>query len=163
MADIPDDQWKIKMLIEAAHGYYELGMLEDAWEQVSQINSAYGCAAPVLRIKLMLFLRERRWEEALDISREFQATRPDLADGYIHAAFCLHEMGETHRARSTLLSGPPMLSDDPLFHYNLACYHAVLGEEENAREALGRAVDMDKKLSLVAAKDPDLASLRDPL
>ena len=46
-----------------------------------------------------------------------------------------------------------------VLHFNLACYHAPLGELEKARERLGRACKLEPKFKKEALADPDLAAL----
>jgi hypothetical protein len=57
------------------------------------------------------------------------------------------------------MTGPSSLIEDPLFHYNIACYHAVLGERKRARSHLRRAFSMDESLRGRAREDEDLAAL----
>ena len=79
----------------------------------------------------------------------------------MQAAYCLHETGDTLAARDWLLRGPGELLREPLFHYNIACYHAVLGDREGALRHLARAFEMDPSLRGIAAGDEDLESLED--
>jgi predicted esterase len=51
--------------------------------------------------------------------------------------------------------------DNPVVWYNLACMRARLGREENALEALKRALDTGFNRSELLATDEDLDSLRD--
>ena len=44
-------------------------------------------------MRLFIVMRAKRWEEALSICARLRATNPECVTGYIHGAFCLHEMG----------------------------------------------------------------------
>ena len=76
---------------------------------------------------------------------------------------CLHEMGDTVTACDTLRGGPKTLTANPLYHYNLGCYHAVLGDLGEATPALRQAFKLDSKLAEMAKTDPDLDAVRELL
>ena len=78
---------------------------------------------------------------------------------FIHAAYCLHEIGKTKAALRQLLNGPVTLIKDPLYHYNLACYHAVLGELDQAKACYEQSILLDPDLKKTALEDKDLQSL----
>jgi hypothetical protein len=84
-------------------------------------------------MRLFVVMRSKRWEQALAVCAKLRATSPESATGYIHGAFCLHEMGRTQDAKQLLLEGPASLLGEPTYHYNLGCYDAVLGNLSFAR------------------------------
>ncbi len=145
--------------LEAAQGYYELGMLDEAREELNAIAPGRQSETPALYIRLLLALKEEQWEPALEISEKLCAREPGSCMGYIHAAYCLHELGDTQKARELLLNGPKSLKKEPVYYYNLGCYEVSLGKLEEAEELLRRSFEMDEKLLEVARKDPDLESL----
>jgi tetratricopeptide (TPR) repeat protein len=95
--------------------------------------------------------------KVLDVLREKE---PDDPAFFVDSACCLHGLGRTAEARELLLAGPDSLRGQPLVHYNLACYEAQLGEEDEARRRLARAVELRPDLAELAATDPDLVALR---
>ena len=97
----------------------------------------------MLRMRLAVFMHSKRWNEALDVSYRLRAVAPELSFGYIHAAFCLHELGRTSEAKALLLGGPKALQSEPTFFYNLGCYDAVLGNLESARSYLQQSFRLD--------------------
>jgi len=48
----------------------------------------------------------------------------------------------------------------PAARYNLACVYARLGRLDEARAALAQAVALDPQFAEFAARDPELAALR---
>jgi tetratricopeptide (TPR) repeat protein len=88
---------------------------------------------------------------------------PNQPFGFVHAAFCLHELGRTTEAKQTLLDGPASLLDEPVYYYNLACYDTVLGNLEQAKVYLRASFRLDKTFQQLAKKDPDLQRIRDEL
>ena len=100
------------------------------------------------------------WPGALALLDELRTGDPADPALFINSAFCLHAMGRTGEAKAMLLTGPAGLDERPLFHYNLACYEAQLGNLDEAGRRLQRALELSPGLAVTAAKDPDLAPLR---
>ena len=142
----------------AAQGYSELGMPAEALAELDALGPARQGDAEVLNARLFVLMKARRWPEALAVAEALCARDPGEVAGFIHAAFCLHELGRTREARDRLLSGPVTLRQEATFHYNLGCYEAVLGNPEAARAHLLRSFEIDRKFRSIARLDPDLAS-----
>ncbi len=149
------DQY-LKQVLTAVEGYCELGMLQAAWEEIETLPESIRITPVVLKAKTLVLLREEAWNQALDVSRELIERYPESSSGYIHAAYCLHEIGETEKAMEILENGPPSLQEEPVYYYNLSCYQARLGAIKDARKALMRSLEMDETLLKIARNDPDL-------
>jgi len=145
----------------ATQGYCELGMYDDALGELESLPAEYTSHPAVVELRTVVLMQARRWKLALTASRSLCRVAPDRTAGFIHAAFCLHELGRTNEARDTLLSGPERLRAEPTFHYNLACYECALGNLELARVHLEKSFELDKKFREFAKSDPDLAALRE--
>ncbi len=143
----------------AAQGYFELGMLEDALGELERLPAAMQQGLEGLQMRLFIHMREGRWEDALEISRALCRVGPEETLGFIHAAFCLHEMGRTADAKAFLLSGPSALLEEATYHYNLGCYDAALGNIEDAQAHLRASFKLDRKFREFAKTDPDLKSV----
>lgn len=160
---VPEDDFSARMRLDSAHGYYALGMRDEAWAELESVMQDYGASIEVRELTLCFLLSERRWKEALELSRTICEEMPEVDTGFIHAAYCLHEMGDTNTACDTLRCGPESLASNPLYHYNLGCYHAVLGDLGEAANALRIAFKLDAKLAEMAKSDPDLVDIRELL
>ncbi|MBV9107337.1 MAG: hypothetical protein JO313_15075 [Verrucomicrobia bacterium] len=152
-----------EQIVRIAEGYSELGMLDDALAQIDQLDSEHQDRLEILQIRVDILLRKKHWEDALRLSLRFCAINPSQPHGYVHAAFCLHELGRTSEAKQTLLEGPATLLDEPVYYYNLACYETVLGNLEQAKAYLRASLRLDKSFREMAKKDPDLKPIRDEL
>ncbi len=141
-------------------GYFELGMYDDALAEIDNLPIEPRGSLEALEMRVMILIQAKRWDAALQLSQEISCAFPKMSVGFIHAAFCLHELHRTEEARDTLLHGPASLHTESSFHYNLACYECVLGHIEVARLHLERSISIDKKLRELALHDPDLATLR---
>jgi predicted Zn-dependent protease len=146
--------------LRSAQGYYELGMCDDALAEIDGIDAKLQQRPDILELRVLILLRAREWERALEVSRKLCKIRPEANGGYIHSAYCLHELGHTEEARAMLLSGPPSLTQEPTYHYNLACYESVLGNMEAAQAHLDTSISIDKRFREFARSDPDLKAIR---
>jgi predicted Zn-dependent protease len=145
----------------AAQGYAELSMYDDALAELDSLPAEALKTAEALELRTVILMQAKRWQEALAVGRELCLTEPKRSGGFIHTAFCLHELGRTIEARDCLLDGPPSLHSEATFHYNLACYECALGHLDLARLHLDKSFAMDKKMRDLAKRDPDLAALRE--
>ncbi len=146
--------------MSAAQGYSELGMHREALAELNALDESAQEQPEILEMRLLILMHAKKWKEALAISRRLCKSAPESHAGFVHAAFCLHELGKTDEAKTVLLGGPASLSNEPTYHYNLACYECALGNLEAARAHLDVSFSMDKKFREFARTDPDLAPLR---
>lgn len=145
----------------AAQGYCELGMVAEALAEIDSVPEELREHPTVVELRLIILMQAKRWKAALNAGRELTKIAPQKNIGYIHCAFCLHELGQTEAARKVLLDGPATLHTEPVFHYNLACYECMLGNFDLARVHLDKSFELDKKFRDYAKSDPDLSALRD--
>jgi len=153
----------LERIILAAHGYLELGMYKNVWQELHQLPQDALERVDVLEILTLSLMGEKRWEDALNIARRLRGQAPLEPSGYIHEAYCMHELGDTRGALDVLLEGPRSLFEKPIFFYNAGCYHARLGEPENALLMLEKSFELDADLRKSARRDPDLASIKEML
>ena len=145
--------------LNAAIGWLELDLPEEALRELQRLEPRQRMRRQALEIKLVAEMKAGRWNDGADTGRLLCLREPREPRFFIQAAFCLHETGDTAAARNWLMTGPSELIQDPIFHYNIACYHCVLGESTRARSHLTRAFAMNGRLREMAAKDKDLATL----
>ena len=149
--------------IRAAEGYAELGMYNEALSELDQLPPSDQERLESLRMRIQVILQIRDWKTGLKLSLRTANLFPKESYGFIHAAFCLHEMGQTKQAKEILLSGPPSLLEEPIYYYNLGCYEAVLGNVDQAKAYLRASFRLNKGFREIARQDPDLAPIRDEL
>lgn len=148
--------------IEAARGFLALDMPDDALEELASAGPLHANDPDVLELKASILMRKKDWASALKILEFLCRALPFSGENFMHAAFCLHELGRTRDAKDRLLGAPKSLRKRALFHYNLACYEAQLGALDSARLALDRALTLDDSFHDIAREDPDLAPLHLP-
>lgn len=153
----------IERRIIAAQGYVELGLFSEAREVLAALPRDLCARSDVVEITVLCLMGEHRWDEALETARRLCALEPEEPGGFIHAAYCLHEMGRTREAVDVLVRGPATLQTKAVFYYNMGCYRARLGEVEAAVDMLHKAFIKDESLRKAARRDPDLDALRPKL
>jgi Flp pilus assembly protein TadD len=150
-----DFEWQFR----AACGYAELGMTRESLAELNAIDDEFQARPEVLQLRLHHLMRRRNWARALTISRKLCRVAPQFSAGFLHAGFCLHELGETAKAKELLLKGPAALLNEPIYYYNLGCYDALLGNDQAAAMHLQTSFKMDASFRDLAKKDPDLKSV----
>ncbi len=145
--------------INAAQGLLELGMITEALAELDRLPEADRVREEAVQLRVYILMRAGRWDQALEACEVLRTSLPDSTLGYIHGAFCLHELGRTEEALRLLREGPASLLREPVYFYNLGCYHAVLGNPEEAENCLRMSFNMDEKFREIARYDPDLESV----
>ena len=115
----------------------------------------------VLQLRLHHLMREKKWARALAVSRKLCRAAPHCTAGYLHAGFCLHELGKTLQAKKLLMKGPIALLREPIYYYNMGCYDALLGNPKSAQVHLLTSFKMDPSFRDIAKKDPDLKAVQE--
>ena len=59
------------------------------------------------------------------------------------------------------LKGLERHPDEAILHFNLACYHSLLGEFPAAKKHLNRAIKLDERFKVGAVEDDDLVGMWD--
>ncbi len=149
----------LERILVAAQGYIELEMAGEALAELDSLGAKDRDREEVLQLRLFVLMRGRLWSQALGICERFRLIFPEGSTGYVHGAFCLHELGRTSEAREILKSGPPSLTREATYFYNLGCYDAVLGNLDEATASLRMSFEMDNKFREIAKYDPDLKSV----
>jgi Flp pilus assembly protein TadD len=149
--------------LRAACGYAELGMSIESLAELNAIGEEYQERPEVLQLRLHHLMRRKHWTRALAISRKLCRAAPEASAGFLHAGFCLHQIGRTLEAKKLLLRGPTALLKEPIYYYNMGCYEVLLGNLEDAQVHLHISFKMDASFRELAKKDPDLKPLHDTL
>jgi predicted Zn-dependent protease len=145
--------------LQAAVGYWELGMSTDALQELSAVTDAQQSHPDILHLRLSILMEQNQWLQALPCAELLCSLLPDQEDPYIKRAFILHEMHQTQAAKDCLLQGPSSLRDNALYYYNMACYECQLNHVQEAWLLLERAIQLDANYREIARTDTDLTPL----
>jgi tetratricopeptide (TPR) repeat protein len=152
-----DFGWRFR----AACGYAELGMTRQSIAELNALQETEQQRPEVLQLRLHHLMREKKWTRALVISRKLCRVAPQCCAGFLHAGFCLHELGKTAQAKELLLKGPAALLNEPIYYYNMGCYDALLGNAKSAQVHLLTSFKLDPSFREMAKRDPDLKSIQE--
>ncbi len=136
-------------------------MLRESIAELDAIAPRFQNRPEVLQMRLHHLMKKKNWNQALRVSENLCRVAPDLGTGFLHAGFCLHQLGKTAEARKRLITGPIALLREPIYYYNMGCYEALLGNVQDAAANLQISFRMDSSFRELARKDPDLAALHE--
>jgi Flp pilus assembly protein TadD len=145
--------------LRAACGYAELGMTAESVSELNAMEAQFQERPEVLQLRLHHLMRKKQWTRALSISRKLCRVAPEASAGFLHAGFCLHQIGRTLDAKKLLLKGPTALLKEAIYYYNMGCYEVLLGNLKDAEVHLHISFKMDASFRDLARKDPDLKPL----
>lgn len=148
-----------KQILRAASGWLELGMPDDALNELKNLPNENREDRLALELRLAAEMALKNWKDAAETAKLLCMEAVDEPNYFLSAAFCLHELGHTGEAKKWLQRGPEILSEMAVFHYNMACYLWILGEKERAHNHLNRAFEMDDSFRESARFDKDLAGM----
>lgn len=147
----------------AAVGYCELGMWDDAWRELEEIAPEQRHFLEVLKLRVHILNALKKWDAAATLAESLIAKGIENGSLYLDAAYAVRRARSLSEANTLLLRGERLLEDEPMFHFNLACYACLLGDLTRAKQRLSRAIELDKKLDVTALDDEDLKELWDSL
>ncbi len=156
-SDVPFTQFN--RILEAAVGYFELGMAEEALAEIDTLPAVDQAEEEVLELRLVLNQHLGRWEAAADACAGLCRVKGADADRFIAWGCCLYELGRIEECRAVLLKAPAKARLHGLWNFHLACYEAILGCKEEARCHIHRALGLDPALRAMAERNENLAPL----
>ena len=133
--------------------------MEAALQELDQLHSQDQLEPEVLELRSVIHQQNGQWSEAARAFEALCARKDADVEQFIGWGCCLYELGAFEEARQALLSAPEPIQANGLWHFHLACYEALLGHPENAREHVQRALQQDPCLRHMAEQNTNLAPL----
>ena len=81
MSYLNDPSSNSELRLQAVRGYYELEMYDDAWCELQEVERSFPLTPSILQMKILLLLKERKWDEAYVLSEELQRMEPQSGAG----------------------------------------------------------------------------------
>lgn len=147
--------------VEYASGFLALGMTAQAAEELGALAPADRQRREVLAAWCTLYSEIQDWPKMAETGEKLARADPDQDQGWISWAFALREMQQIGEARDVLLAAEPLHPNCGTLHYNLACYHCLLGNMPEAERRLRRALALDRSWKKAALGDSDLTAMRE--
>jgi hypothetical protein len=148
--------------IQAAEGWLGLGNPAEAVLELEKIKAENREHPAVMVIRCSVHYAAKNWPLVFELANTLTSVAPGDPFGWLNRSHALHFMGRTQEAWDGLLPMAGKFKKLYAVPYDLACYAAVLGQLETAREWLEKAFSVTKepaKLKLHAREDPDLKDL----
>jgi tetratricopeptide (TPR) repeat protein len=151
-----------RRFLEAAEGWLELGNPAEAHAELERIAPNQRAHPEVLMVRWTLSADAKQWENCLDLADAILGAIPDQEVGWVFRSFALHELKRTQEAFDQLRPAADTFPGVWTIPYNLACYAAQLGQLQDSKAWLAKAMALDEKVVRRAAEDdPDLKPLWD--
>ena len=159
MQDVPLGPQAQRQLL-AASGLSELGLYQEAVDELESLPVEIKETTVVLASWLELYQHWHKWAEALSVAQRLTELEPDEPNWAIGLAYATRRTCGLGLAREVLQSAVEKFENCAAIHFNLACYAAQLGELDEAKVRLKRAIELDREFACLARTDPDLAPIR---
>jgi Tfp pilus assembly protein PilF len=147
--------------LQAAVGYLELGMVEDAANEVECIPPDQKNSSEVLGVRLEIYRAAEKWTLMEVVARELWKRHQDEPVYWNDLAWATRRAVSIESANDILMDAVKKFPRDALTHFNLGCYACQMGELKLAKEWVRQAIDYDAKFKLIALDDADLEPLWD--
>ena len=144
----------------AAIGFMELGMFQEAVEELESLPPEVRESTTVLAVWLDVYQTWQKWTEALAVASRLIEADPENPDWRVALAYSTRRTRGLLFARQILLEAVAKFPHCAVIHFNLGCYAAQLGNLDEARGCVSEAIRLDKQCEQLANTDPDLAPLR---
>ena len=148
---------------QAAVGYVELGMFQEANDQLENIDPFNRAAPEVLAVRIAVYHGLKKWELMQEVAKRLAEFQPNDIQWTISLAYATRRADSLQAAKEILSNAQSKFPKDAIIKYNLACYCCQLGESENAKNYLKTAFEIDSTWRLKALDDEDLRPLWDLL
>jgi tetratricopeptide (TPR) repeat protein len=156
-----DPQFQRRLL--AASGFAELSLFQEAVEELEDLPASSKDLPTVLMVWLEVYQRWQKWPEAETVAARLLEMEPEEPSWLIALAYATRRSRGLVFAHEILLRGGEKHPNCATIQFNLACYAALLGQLEEARQCLSRAIQLDKAFAAMAKNDPDLVAIRNEI
>jgi tetratricopeptide (TPR) repeat protein len=148
---------------KAAQGYTELGMYDDANEELENVDPFNRTTPEVLRVRIAIYHGLQKWELLRVVALQLTRLEPENIQWVISLAYATRRAVSIEFAKDILVAAKSLFPKEAIILFNLACYACQLGELDTAKDYLGQAFGIDLEWREAALEDKDLEPLWDSL
>jgi Flp pilus assembly protein TadD len=142
-----------------AEGYLELGMPQQALDVLARLDPA-DADWHTLYLQGEALRGLGRCEEALPPLARVIEAEPENVRAWLALAWCQKRVRRLDQAIFSMESALAADPEEPLIHYNLACYWSLAGGKRQALGYLEQALAMDGSFRRMIDAESDFDSLR---
>ena len=152
---------QVQRRLLAASGFSELGLFQEAVDELEGLPLELRETRGVLAVWLELYQGWQKWAEAEAVATRLVEAEPDESNWRVALAYATRRTCGLASARDILINASRQFPNCAMIQFNLACYDAQLGDLNEARRRLRQAIRIDKDFADLARTDPDLEPIRD--
>ena len=144
---------------QAALGYHQLGLFEDANDEIEGLPPERKVSVEVLQLRASIYMELQAWGLLCGVARFLVETVPGDPQHWVWLACGERFATGLAEARDILVAALQHHPDAATIHYALACCCGRMGETANAKVHLQTAFRLSPDVRLRALDDPDLESI----
>lgn len=151
----------VSKAITYANGYRELGMVDNALEELDSLPPKLGEQRAVHEMKLAVLMEAQLWTKALPWANRLASQDSSDPAHLVNLAYVTRRADSLEGARIILENAARRFPKEAIIHYNLGCYAACDDDLDTAKRHLMDAFTIDSKFIKTGIEDEDLIPLRD--
>jgi tetratricopeptide (TPR) repeat protein len=154
---------QVQRRLLAASGFAELSLFQEAVQELEELPESSRELPTVLMVWLEVYQHWQKWSEAESVAARLLEMEPEEPSWSIALAYATRRSRGLVFANELLQRAGVKFPNCGTIQFNLACYAAQLGQLDDARQRLDRAIQLDQGFAVMAKTDPDLAAIRNEI
>ena len=150
-------------IVTAAIGYLELGMPVDAVGALESLHPEVKNTTEVLKMRALIYHEAETWALLEPMAAELAKREPQELGWWVNWGFATRRTTDIPTARKILLDAERLHPESAIIHFNLGCYACQLGELDEAKRRVSKAIHFDASFRAIAAADSDLEPIWDKI
>ena len=152
---------QLKKALTYANGFRELGMFNDALEELSKLPEPLIDRVEALQMKLAVLIEAKDWPSASCAAKNLTLREPNDPGHFVNLAFTTRRASSIENAKAILDEAAQRFPNVAIIQYNLGCYACQQDDLDLAKEKLVSAFSLDPSFLDTAKDDEDLDALAD--
>ena len=149
----------MKKQLQVAVGYLELGMLLEANAEIENLAPDIKTSSPALGVRMEIYRAAQKWRLMEVVALELWKRHQGEPVYWNDLAWAVRRADSLKAGQKILLNAAERFPSDAMTQFNLGCYACQLGDIDQAKERVGKAIKLDAKFKMLALDDPDLEPL----
>lgn len=150
----------LKWILSHVRGYLELGMADEAAEELQLVPPEEAQRFEVTLLRALVLQEKGQWPQLAEVAGALAHDHPEDPSGWILWAYAVRRAVSIEAAEKILLEAATNHPKEATIQFNLGCYACQRGDLDRARNYVTSAIALDAHFREAAATDPDLADLR---
>lgn len=154
--DTQEQAQRTQRHLEAAVGYMELGMFQEANDEIEKSPFQMKDSKAVLTVRAFIYHETGSWQLLLEVGDFLTRTWPEEIEHWICLAYGTRMCHSVLEAEEILLAALMHHGTSAKIHLHLALYAAQLRRFDTARERVKQALALDPGIRQAVLDHPDL-------